>query len=85
MVLFDWRRPAKKPDITAFLPGDPISVDVTIVTQEAAAGAAAKKAAAEKKGKHSAAVNDKRHDFIPLAFETWGHTCAERLPCFRRL
>jgi hypothetical protein len=69
---------AKKPDITAFFPGDPISVDVTIVTPEAAAGAAAKKAAAEKKEKHSAAVNDKGHDFIPLAFETWGHTD----PCY---
>ena len=65
---------AKKPDITAFFPGDPISVDVTIVTPEASAGAAAKKAAAEKKEKHSAAVNDKGHDFIPLAFETWGHS-----------
>ena len=72
---------AKRPDITAFLVGQTIALDVTIVTPEATPGKAASTAAAEKQEKHAAAVEERGDEFLPLAFESGGHAdkCFETL------
>ena len=64
---------AKRPDITAFLVGQTIALDITVVSPDAIPGKAASTAAAEKQEKHAAAVEDRGDEFLPLAFESGGH------------
>ena len=70
---YDYGDHARRPDFTAFLSGQTIAVDVTIVTPDAAPGKAAIDAAKAKVEKHGAAVEQQGHEFVPLAFESWGH------------
>jgi hypothetical protein len=57
---------AKRPDITVFVDGAPITTDLVISVDPCEAIKA-------KKEKHEAAVNKKGHVFVPIAMDIWGN------------
>jgi hypothetical protein len=67
-------RSQRRPDMTCYLAGRTVAIDVSIVTPSAIAGAAAEEAAQDKIDKHSMAVEDHGHVFMPIIFESSGHT-----------
>lgn len=75
---------AKRPDFTAHLADGTFALDVTIVSPDSAPGKGAKDAAAAKTEKHGAAAESLGHEFLPLAFETFGH-CDRSFDKFSRM
>ena len=68
-----------RPDITFYV-RPPLAIDVTIVHPSFEVDVAASKAATEKVHKHSEAVKNFGHRFLPFAMEVYGHmhsSCAE--------
>lgn len=67
-------RSQRRPDLTCFLAGRTVAIDVSVVSPSAVAGAAAEEAAQQKIDKHGTAVEDQGHVFMPIVFESGGHT-----------